>query len=145
MDEIMQSIERSNIPIINTLSIPNYYRLDDGRIWSVKAANFINKDISEVQDYLASGQILGIAPDEKGTLSEDGLRQTLIFYNLPLGVLITLDEAKTVALTELSYVFSSTELSGKVESSVGFVIDATELSHRYIDGIITSMEATNIY
>ena len=123
--------------------MPDYYRLDDGRIWSVKAANFISKDVIEVQDYIASGQILGIAPDEKGNLSEDGLRQTLIFYNLPLGVLITLDEAKTIALTELSSAFLSTESSGKVKSSVKFVIDATERSHRDIDGLITSMEATN--
>ena len=54
----------------------------------------------------------------------------------------TLEEARLVALAALNLAFAAAEASGKVASSVGFVIDATERSNRDIEGLITSMEAT---
>lgn len=55
----------------------------------------------------------------------------------------TLDEARASALARLNSAFAAAEASGKVMSSAGFVIDATERSNRDIEGLITSMEATS--
>ena len=54
----------------------------------------------------------------------------------------TLDEARAAALGALNAAFAAAEASGKVMSSAGFVIDATERSNRDIEGLITSMEAS---
>ena len=124
------------------MALPAYYRLDDGRIWSVATAAFTGEDSPEVRDWLASGQTFGTAPDESGALSETGLRQTLAFYGLPPGALLTLEEARAEALARLDTAFAGAEATGKVTSSAGFVIDATERSNRDIEGLITSMEAT---
>ena len=123
-------------------ALPPYYKLADGRIWSVAAAAFVGEDSPEVRDYLAAGQTFGTAPDESGALSEAGLRQALAFYGLPLGALLTLEEARAEALARLDTAFADAEATGKVTSSAGFVIDATERSNRDIEGLITSMEAT---
>ena len=55
----------------------------------------------------------------------------------------SLDEARAAALAALNAAFAAAEASGKVMSSAGFVIDATERSNRDIEGLITSMEATS--
>lgn len=55
----------------------------------------------------------------------------------------TLDEARAAALEALNAAFAAAEAEGKVLSSAGFVIDATERSNRDIEGLITSMEATD--
>lgn len=123
-------------------NFPAFYRLSDGRIWDVSAAAYVSEDAPEVKAYLAAGHAFGVAPDESGALSEDGLRQTLAFYGLPLGKLVTLDEARAAAIASLNVAFAAAEASGKVMSSAGFVIDATERSNRDIEGLITSMEAT---
>lgn len=122
-------------------SLPPYYKLADGRIWSVAAAAFVSEDAPEVRDHIAAGRAFGSAPDESGGLSEDGLRQTLVFYGLPQGALVTLEEARAAALARLGAAFAAAEETGKVTSSAGFVIDATERSNRDIEGLITSMEA----
>lgn len=54
----------------------------------------------------------------------------------------TLDEARTEALARLAAAFLAAEAAGRLMSSAGFVIDATERSNRDIEGLITSMEAT---
>ena len=66
-------------------ALPPYYKLADGRIWSVAAAAFVSDDTPEVRDYIAVGRAFGSAPDEGGELSADGLRQALAFYGLPQG------------------------------------------------------------
>ena len=53
----------------------------------------------------------------------------------------TLEEARAAALARLGAAFAAAEEAGKVTSSAGFVIDATERSNRDIEGLITSMEA----
>ena len=53
----------------------------------------------------------------------------------------TLDEARTEALARLAAAFLAAEAAGRLMSSAGFVIDATERSNRDIEGLITSMEA----
>ena len=55
----------------------------------------------------------------------------------------TLEDARATALAKLAAAFAAAESSGKVMSSAGFVIDATERSNRDIDGLIISMEATS--
>lgn len=55
----------------------------------------------------------------------------------------TLEEARTDALARLNSAFAAAEAEGKVMSSAGFIIDATERSNRDIDGLITSMEASS--
>ena len=54
----------------------------------------------------------------------------------------TLEEARAAALDALNAAFAAAEAGGRVPSSAGFVIDATERSNRDIEGLITSMEAT---
>ena len=54
-----------------------------------------------------------------------------------------LDEARAAALAALNAAFAAAEAEGRVMSSAGFVIDATERSNRDIEGLITSMEATS--
>lgn len=63
-----------------------------------------------------------------------------ITFSPPAGP--TLAEARTAALARLDDAFAAAEASGKVASSAGFVIDATERSNRDIEGLITSMEAS---
>ncbi|HJA77557.1 MAG TPA: DUF4376 domain-containing protein [Candidatus Desulfovibrio gallistercoris] len=123
-------------------NIPRFYRLEDGRIWQVDCAAFVSADAPQVKAYLAAGHAFGVAPDESGALSRDGLRQTLSFYGLPLGELMTLEDARATALARLNVAFTAAEASGKVTSAAGFVIDATERSNRDIEGLITSLEAT---
>ena len=55
----------------------------------------------------------------------------------------TLEESRAAALARLNSAFAAAEAAGKVMSSAGFVIDATERSNRDIEGLITSMEATS--
>ena len=115
--------------------LPNFYRIADGRVWDTALACFVNS-----------------VPDEETVVPlYDGatpagveyLRQTLNFYGLPVGVeLLSLEEARASALASLNSAFSAAEAAGKVMSSAGFVIDATERSNRDIEGLITSMEAS---
>ena len=55
----------------------------------------------------------------------------------------SLDEARAAALAELNAAFAAAEAEGRVMSSAGFVIDATERSNRDIEGLITSLEASD--
>ena len=57
---------------------------------------------------------------------------------------MTLDEMKTILLTELNSKFLNAENSGVIDSSVGFKIDATERSLRDISGLITSMSSRSL-
>lgn len=54
----------------------------------------------------------------------------------------TLEEARAASLARLNSAFAAAEASGKVMSSEGFVIDATERSNRDIEGLIISLEAS---
>lgn len=54
----------------------------------------------------------------------------------------TLEEARAAALARLDAAFRLAESTGKLTSSAGFVIDATERSNRDIEGLIISLEAT---
>lgn len=75
-------------------NVPFFYGLADGRIWSIAKASFVAKEDATLSEYLASGRGLGTAPDAAGELSETGLRDALVFYGLPLGVLMPLSEAQ---------------------------------------------------
>ena len=74
-----------------------YWQLNDGRIWSTVAADFVEDGElnAEVLNWL-SAQGLDKVPaspvDEAGEHSEQGLREALIFYGLPLGELLTPEE-----------------------------------------------------
>ena len=107
---------------------PDFYRLDDGRIWSVTAATYVSEDAPEVKAFLAAGQAFGVAPDESGALSEDGLRQTLTFYGLPLGALITLEEARAAARAEILSGYEAALTAGLTMPSAQAPASALELA-----------------
>ena len=78
-----------------------YWQLADGRIWSTKAAAFVPDDGAAinagVQEWLRAQGLASIPEspkDESGNCSEEGLREALIFYGLPLGELLTLEEQR---------------------------------------------------
>lgn len=52
-----------------------------------------------------------------------------------------LENLKTAYLANLHDAWLQAETNGKVESSVGFVIDATERANRDINGLITALKA----
>lgn len=73
-----------------------HWRLADGRVWSTKKAGFA--DASEAEAWAEANGMTSIplSPvDAFGEHSEQGLREALAFYGLPIGDLATLDEAKT--------------------------------------------------
>lgn len=121
------------------------YKLTDGRIFNSSTASFTTEE--EAQAWAEARGINRIPDgpcDENGESSAEGLRQELVRFGLPLGELITLEEARAEALVRLNSAFAAAEAAGKVmSSSSGFVIDATERSNRDIEGLITSMEATS--
>ena len=120
------------------------YKLNDGRIFNSAIAKFTTEE--EAQEW-AKQRGIGRIPDgpydEKGESSAEGLRQELARFGLPLGELLGLEESRAAALARLNVAFAAAEASGKVMSSAGFVIDATERSNRDIEGLITIMEATS--
>ena len=109
-------------------ALPPYYKLADGRIWSVAAAAFVSDDTPEVRDYIAAGRALGSAPDEGGDLSEDGLRQALAFYGLPQGALVTLEEARAAARAEILSGYEAALMAGLTMPSVQAPASALELA-----------------
>ncbi|KAF5074261.1 hypothetical protein DSECCO2_183680 [anaerobic digester metagenome] len=71
------------------------WKLEDGRIWSTKHADFVNEE--EAAAWAESNNMTYIPPspvDPQGQHSEQGLRDALDFYALPFGVLMTLSEAQ---------------------------------------------------
>lgn len=91
----------------NMFNIPSFYRLEDGRIWSVAKASFVAKEDAALSEYLDSGLGLGTAPDTMGALSATGLRDALAFYGLPLGNLISLTEAQATQRAVINAGFDS--------------------------------------
>lgn len=81
-------------------NIPAYYMLEDGRIWSVADSKYIAEDDKNVEEYISSGYGFGTAPDANGDMTESGLRNALVFYGLPQGILMPLYEAQ--ATTRIS-------------------------------------------
>lgn len=113
-----------------------FYQVAGGRFWDTARACFVDS----VPD---GGPVIPLY-DGETPAGIDYLRKTLEFYGLPVGVeLLSLEDARAAALSSLSSAFAAAEAAGKVMSSAGFVIDATERSNRDIEGLITSMEATS--
>ena len=69
--------------------------LADGRVWSTQQNNFV--DNAFVNDWLLRSGFEAVPEspkDESGEHSEQGLREALEFYNLPIGALATLDDLR---------------------------------------------------
>jgi len=78
------------------------WRLFDGRVWSTKAAAFVDADAART--WLAGSGLTQIPPspaDESGESSEAGLRAALKFYGLEPGGLASLSEAKAAKLAQI--------------------------------------------
>ena len=98
---------------------PEYYEVDDGRIWSVSKAAFL-ADPSTDEDYqsfLASGGSPIKAPDENGVNTAEGLRQCLKFYGLAQGELES-EEDKSARVKAEAEVQSEKILSSIMRSSM---------------------------
>lgn len=75
------------------------WKLEDGRIWSTKHAAFVAED--EAVAWAESNNMTYIPPapaDTLGQHSEQGLREALEFYGLPLGKLATQAEQDSASL-----------------------------------------------
>ena len=105
---------------------------DAGALLALGARELTATEIAEAGmagfEHLVSPLNTSVGPDGRITFSP------------PAGP--TLAEARTAALARLDAAFADAEAGGRVLSSAGFVIDATERSNRDIAGLITSMEAS---
>jgi hypothetical protein len=61
----------------------HYWQLADGRIWASGKAAYVPADDAAYLAWLAEGNAPSRAPDESGAVSEQGLREALLFYRLP--------------------------------------------------------------
>lgn len=112
----------------------NFYKVESG-LWDVNKACF-------TKEYVKSEHVVELMKNGK-LVDNEYLRRTLEFYGHTIGhELMSLNEVKASSLEKLNACFVSAEAAGKIMSSAGFVIDATERSNRDIEGLITSMEAT---
>jgi hypothetical protein len=88
----------------------NYWQLGDGRIWSSAKAAFVPADDVDYIAWLSQDNTPSRAPDENGAVSEQGLREALRFYGLPLGALAGPEErevAFNAAVTARLNVFAA--------------------------------------
>lgn len=79
------------------------WKLEDGRVWSTKHAAFVEED--EAVAWAEAHNMAYIPPspaDPQGQHSEQGLREALGFYGLPLGVLMPLAEAQAAKRTSIN-------------------------------------------
>lgn len=98
---------------------PEYYEINDGRIWSVANAAFLADPSSDedYQSFLASGRSPIKAPDEPGVNTAEGLRQCLKFYGFAQGELESEDD-KTARVKAEAEVQSEKILSSIMRSSM---------------------------
>lgn len=67
---------------------PEFYEIEDGRVWSVSRAQFIDKTSDEAYTaFINAGGTAIKAPDENGVNTAEGLRQCLKFYGYDQGEL----------------------------------------------------------
>lgn len=98
---------------------PEYYEVDDGRIWNVSAAAFITDPNTDTayQQYLADGGKPIKAPDKSSVNTVDALYQCLKFYGFALGELEPEDD-KAMRLRAEAQKKSERILSAVMQRSV---------------------------
>lgn len=75
------------------------WQLDDGRIWSTATATFVDADTAQAWVAARGLDVIPASPvDAEGQHSEQGLRDALDFYGLPLGKLATQAEQDSASL-----------------------------------------------
>ena len=105
----MQSINLPEMPNIQELmnemrsenKMITHYLIDDGRIWSVKEAKFVNE--------VPEDGVQGTCSDEEGKNSLKGLIEGLEFYNYPKGELKTDDEYAAEAREKRNALIAETD------------------------------------
>ena len=75
----MPNIEELRASLMTESRMIDHYLIDDGRIWSVKEAKFV--------DSVPEDGVPGTCPDEEGKNSLKGLIEGLEFYHYPKGEL----------------------------------------------------------
>lgn len=74
---------------------PEFYEIEDGRVWSVSRAQFIDKSSDEAYTaFINAGGTTIKAPDENGVNTAEGLRQCLKFYGYDQGELESEEDRK---------------------------------------------------
>lgn len=129
-----------HMDIVNSIDLNlAIYKIKDGRYYSVQAKKFVSES-SVDENNVIDISMINIPNDPLG---EVNLRQTLEFYKLPVGnELLTLDEVKKNRLALLSESVDNALVNGKVRSSLGFVVDATEKAIEDTNGLIKILEAS---
>ena len=75
------------------------WQLDDGRIWSTASGTFVADAVAQKWALERGIDVIQASPvDTAGQHSEQGLREALVFYGLPLGQLATQAEQDTASL-----------------------------------------------
>ena len=128
---------------MHTLIIKNGVAVYEGTDKKLTADGVMSNDFRDTTTTTANAHTVTVPqlPDYfmPGKWGWDGEKLSI----LPAFESDILEQARADALAELANAFSAAEASGKVMSSAGFVIDATERSNRDIEGLISSMEATS--
>lgn len=128
---------------MHTLIIKNGVAVYEGADKKLTAEGVLSNDFRDTTTTTANAQTITVSQLPSyfmpGKWGWDGENLSI----LPAFESDILEQARTAALAELATAFAAAEASGKVMSSAGFVIDATERSNRDIEGLISSMEATS--
>lgn len=103
-----------------------YYRLGDGRIYSVAGMDFVSG---------YTGEAIAVPG---GTVA--ALKKLLDFYRLPIGsCLLDVEEKRQLALAALQEVFDHACESVRLELADGFAYDANETALRNIQGLLVTL------
>ena len=97
----MPNIEELRPQMMAESRMIDHYLLDDGRIWSVKEAKFV--------DSVPEGGVSGTCPDEEGKASLKGLIEGLEFYHYEKGELKSDEEYASEARVKRNQLLEETD------------------------------------
>ena len=97
----MPNIEELKASMMAENKMIDHYLLDDGRIWSVKEAKFV--------DSVPEDGVSGTCPDKEGKASLEGLIEGLEFYGYEKGELKSDDEYAAEARAHRNQLLADTD------------------------------------
>lgn len=119
MDFLTRKPMLLNRPVVERIE---YFTLDDGRVWSVKDAKFI--------DSVPEGAASGTCPDRQGKGTVDGLLATLRWNRYPLGELATDGDLAKEAREKRNALIAETDFMAMPDYPLGDAKKAAVLAYR---------------
>ena len=86
-----------------------YYILDNGRVWSIEQADFVNSPTAAELASAYPRETWSKAPGPDRRCTEESLREALIFYSLPLGTLATDEDLAAEAREKRNALIAETD------------------------------------